>query len=685
MYLIGTDKVLKMRSVNIENEIKSVCVKNVVNYGASTSKNFYDKGNSVKESERKNTDTKFSNTRDSDDKLLLEAANKIDANSMDVQVVTVYPGDIESWIDRFSEDIEFEDISQNNKTIGTGIEHAYHSNQSKTNSDCVKISRAKKVQSIFSENINVHRIENSNPCSINEFIKQNRNSIYDVFENAIRTHTAVKTSLDLVTTYEKIILSNNNVNTPVITQTFSISPFILTPSSSISEWVTTITHLLQKKSEEVETQGSGWVFRGVVFLDINTFKYDPLRGGCHFNLPKKLFRKNAIVNIKCREEDCFYWSVVASLFPVQSRNVDVTKPESYPHYNTVLNTRGLRIPLLLTDIRKFEEKNDISVNVYTYIGEKITGPLHLTRNKRSNHANLLYLDQKDKPFGHFCCISNLERLVSVQLSKHKSHKFLCDGCLLFFYSEAKLLTHQLENCMKVKTVLPKPPKHMVKFQNFHMQFPVEFVIYADFESILTPIATCDPQPDISYTNQINIHDPHSFSYHIKCSYDENLDRMEEYRGDNCVKMFISRLREDIIRISDIYSNPIPMEALSIQQQYNHHTATTCHICNGELRFHDKVMDHCHLTGKYRGTAHRDCNLKCSVPSFVPIILHNMQNYDSHFIITELGFSDDDEGIEVIAKTNEKYMCIKKTVKTTNNNRITIKFIDSLNFLPSSLE
>ncbi|XP_050547338.1 uncharacterized protein LOC126909023 [Daktulosphaira vitifoliae] len=197
---------------------------------------------------------------------VLKAANKIDANSMDVQVVTVYPGDIESWIDRFSEDIEFEDISQNNKTIGTGIEHMYHSNQSKTNSDCVKISRAKKVQLIFSENIN-------------EFIKQNSNSIYDVFENAITTHTAVKTSLDLVTTYEKIILSNNNVNTPVITQTLSISPFILTPSSSIPEWVTTIIYLLQKKSEEVETQGSGWVFRGVVFLDINTFTYDPLRDG----------------------------------------------------------------------------------------------------------------------------------------------------------------------------------------------------------------------------------------------------------------------------------------------------------------------------------------------------------------------------------------------------------------------
>ncbi|XP_050528208.1 uncharacterized protein LOC126898309 [Daktulosphaira vitifoliae] len=629
--------------------------------------------------------------------IVLETAKKIDPTPADVEIVNVYPGDSKNWIERFSEDIEFEDVCVENEMTGTGIPHAQQTKQSIPNSkkinliimsklcfknyfsftdDCAKKLRARVIESVFSGNIVVHRIENIDPFTIPEFIQRYASDIEDVWKNSIKKHIAVKTSLDLVTVYKKIINVNSSANleVPTITQTLSISPFVLTPSSSISEWITTIKHLLQNKSEEVETRGSGWVFSGVIFLDINCFKYDPIRGGCNTVIPKKLLRKNALTNIECEGEDCFFWAVVASLYPVQSRGVDRSKPDSYPHYNTVLNTTGFNSPITLSEIKKFEKNNNISINVYTYANEKIAGPLHLTEYKRSKHVNLLFIDRNDKPFGHFCCISNLERLVSTQLSKHNSRKFLCDGCLLFFYSELKLKQHQLENCMRVKTVVPKPPKNIMKFQNYNKQFPVEFVIYADFESILKPIATCDPNPAQSFSNKISIHEPHSFSYFIKCSYDENLDRMELYRGENCVKVFIEKLREDINRISDIYSNSVSMMPLTLKQEHDHYLATVCHICGGELRYHDKVFDHCHLTGKYRGAAHRDCNLKCTVPSFVPVILHNMQNYDSHFIITELGFGDDDEGIEVVAKTNEKYMSIRKTIKTTNNKRLTLKFI-----------
>ena len=42
----------------------------------------------------------------------------------------------------------------------------------------------------------------------------------------------------------------------------------------------------------------------------------------------------------------------------------------------------------------------------------------------------------------------------------------------------------------------------------------------------------------------------------------------------------------------------------------------------------KVKDHCHYTGKFRGAAHSDCNLKYKVPDNVPIIIHNA-SYDTH--------------------------------------------------------
>ena len=51
--------------------------------------------------------------------------------------------------------------------------------------------------------------------------------------------------------------------------------------------------------------------------------------------------------------------------------------------------------------------------------------------------------------------------------------------------------------------------------------------------------------------------------------------------------------------------------------------------------YQKVRDHCHYTGKYRGAAHSICSLKFKVPNEIPVVFHNGSNYDYHFIIKEL--------------------------------------------------
>ena len=49
----------------------------------------------------------------------------------------------------------------------------------------------------------------------------------------------------------------------------------------------------------------------------------------------------------------------------------------------------------------------------------------------------------------------------------------------------------------------------------------------------------------------------------------------------------------------------------------------------------KVQDHCHYTGKYRGAAHKICNLRYKVPKEIPIMFHNGSTYDHYFITKEL--------------------------------------------------
>ena len=108
--------------------------------------------------------------------------------------------------------------------------------------------------------------------------------------------------------------------------------------------------------------------------------------------------------------------------------------------------------------------------------------------------------------------------------------------------------------------------------------------------------------------------------------------------------------------------------MTTQDEEIYNNSQICWICNEELNT-DKVRDHCRITGKFRGAAHNQCNLKLKIPKKLPIIFHNLEGYDGHIIFKEL--NNFDVTIDVIPKTIEKYMSI-----IVNRN---ITFIDSNEF------
>ena len=110
-----------------------------------------------------------------------------------------------------------------------------------------------------------------------------------------------------------------------------------------------------------------------------------------------------------------------------------------------------------------------------------------------------------------------------------------------------------------------------------------------------------------------------------------------------------------------------------EKEYNN--TNTCWICSKEIT-DNKVRDHCHITGKYRGAAHKDCNVKLRIPKKLPIIFHNLEGYDGHIICRELN-NFDSINIQVIPNSTEKYMSF-----IINKNII---FLDSMQFVKSSLD
>ena len=99
----------------------------------------------------------------------------------------------------------------------------------------------------------------------------------------------------------------------------------------------------------------------------------------------------------------------------------------------------------------------------------------------------------------------------------------------------------------------------------------------------------------------------------------------------------------------------------------------------------KVKDHCHYTGKFRGAAHRKCNLNYKVPKDIPIIIHNV-SYDTHFIINHL--EEFKDKLNCIGEDMEKGITFSAPVKKECGDGQTIscklRFIDGFRFISTSL-
>ena len=89
---------------------------------------------------------------------------------------------------------------------------------------------------------------------------------------------------------------------------------------------------------------------------------------------------------------------------------------------------------------------------------------------------------------------------------------------------------------------------------------------------------------------------------------------------------------------------------------------------------DKVRDHCHLTGKDRGTAHNICNINVTQKqsNYIPFILHIFSKYDCQMFFRRLvDMKNDRVEFDFIPNINEEYISVTY---------LCIKFIDSFRFL-----
>ena len=310
--------------------------------------------------------------------------------------------------------------------------------------------------------------------------------------------------------------------------------------------------------------------------------------------------------------------------------------------------------------------------------------------------NLLLITKDEMK--HYVLIKDFNAFMYNQL-KHKERKHFCMYCLQCFSSERVLANH-VNICLTINGAqainMPKQGENILKFNNFHKQLSVPFVIYADFEAITKKVQGCKQSEEMekdkyrrSYTEDCG------YGYKVVCCCDDKYSKYTRiYRGENAVYKFMEKMLEEVeyckAVIKKHFNKPLVMTEVD---EHHFKTMDGCHICGEKYTDKDvRVRDHCHITGKFRGSAHQWCNLKLRIKPEnlkIPIIFHNLRGYDSHFIMQQIGEIANKHGytnrkgekqdlnINAISNNMEKYMAFML------GNHLT--FIDSFKFMSSSLD
>ena len=550
----------------------------------------------------------------------------------------------------------------------------------------IKITEKAKALKGYTKSFEIGIKNNKDPL---KQLQSTRIGIKANIESILKSMKGLKFVENLKVTFKK-----NSKNEIIIkTAYFNSKPKTIINKTQITEELQSSKHEILNITAQWISEGSGWTIESVDNHYLNIVQYEPMKGSSYIELPQDLkHHRKGLINLKNNDNECFRWCHIRYLNPQDKCPQRIKKIDK--EYINKSDYSGIEFPVTVKQYNKIEKQNEININVFGY-ENKQPYPIYISKEKYEKHLELLLITEDDNK--HYVLIKDFNRFMFNQ-TKHEHRKHFCMYCLQCFSSEEVLKNHK-NNCIQLNgeqaIKMPDKSNNTLKFNNFHKQQPVPFVIYADFEAITEKISGCRPNNNKSFTEAYQKHTDCGFGYKVVCCYDDKYTQpMKIYRGEKAVYTFLEYMLDEVKYCKRIikkeFNKPLKMTK---ENEEEFQKAEECHICNKKYSDKDiRVRDHCHITGKYRGSAHQECNLQLKLnPEKVkiPVIFHNLRGYDSHFIMQEIGAIVKDYeytnkygkkcqmNINAIPNNMEKYMAFML------GNHLT--FLDSFQFMSSSLE
>ena len=194
--------------------------------------------------------------------------------------------------------------------------------------------------------------------------------------------------------------------------------------SDIAEIATLMLEHMTQQIENPALRDSKFVFNGVIRMDIDFHRLNLARGSSYLPLPDWLASKKAIINPQNSDMECFKWAVIAAI-KWEEIGKDPQRISKLRKYGDEFDWSKIEFPVNTKDIKKFESKNRITINVdhkKIYICRK--------GKEYSRPANLMLITNNDDK--HYVTIKSLSRLLSPSNDKKKKAQHFCTNCLQGF-------------------------------------------------------------------------------------------------------------------------------------------------------------------------------------------------------------------------------------------------------------
>ena len=296
-------------------------------------------------------------------------------------------------------------------------------------------------------------------------------------------------------------------------------------------------------------RGSEFEFDGVNFLYYDFNKISLSRGGSYIDSPKWLKNKKSTINPRKNDNKCFQYAVTLAL------NLDIIKrdPQRISKIKPFIdqcNWKDTNFPPTSKDWKKLEQNNEIALNVlYVPHTTRKIQVAYKSKNNLICDKQVILLIITDGEKWHYLTVKNLSGLLRGITSTHKED-FYCLNCFHLYRTKNKLETHKkiCENHDFCRVEMPTKDNNIIKYKQGEKSIKMPFTIYADLECLLEKMSTCQNNPNESSTIEINKHTPSGYSIFTHCSFDQTKNKLNHYRGKDCIKKFCKDLREYAIKI-----------------------------------------------------------------------------------------------------------------------------------------